>query len=93
VIAKEGPVTDRRAERDRERRERRKAREAEERRREERNRERKRRFEELWEAWRRNHPSEEEGGKDRPQKGQYTYPPQALAGGVGVRDDGERLGR
>jgi hypothetical protein len=75
VIAKESPMTDRRAERDSERRERRKAREAEERRREEWNRERKRRFEELWEAWRRNHPSEEEEGKDRPQKGRYTYPP------------------
>jgi hypothetical protein len=93
VIAKEGPMTDRRAERDRERRERRKAREAEERRREERDRERKRRFEELWEAWRRNHPSEEEDGKGRPQKGRHTYPPQALAGGAGVRDDGERLGQ
>jgi hypothetical protein len=66
VIAKEGPVTDRRAERDRERRERRKAREAEERRREEWNRQRKRRFEELREAWLRNHPGEEEGEKGRP---------------------------
>jgi hypothetical protein len=69
VIAKEGPVTDRRAERDRERRERRRARQDEERRREESNRERKRRFEELWEAWRRNHPSEEEKRKDRPGRG------------------------
>ena len=55
-------MTDRRAERDRERRERRKAREVEERLKEE----RKRRFEELSEAWRRNHPSEEEGGKGLP---------------------------
>jgi hypothetical protein len=58
-------MTDRRAERDRERRERRKAREAEERRREEWNRQRKRRFEELREAWLRNHPGEEKGGKGR----------------------------
>ena len=86
-------MTDRRAERDRQRRERRKAREAEERRREERNRARRRRSEELWEAWRRNHPGEEEGDKDGPQKGRHTYPPQALAGGFGVRDDGDRLGR
>ena len=42
-------MTDRRAERDRERRKRRKAREAAE-----------RRYEELIEAWRRNHPSEED---------------------------------
>jgi hypothetical protein len=47
-------MTDRRKERDRARRMRRKASEAEERRREE----RKRRFDELVEAWRRNHPSE-----------------------------------
>jgi hypothetical protein len=63
-------MTDRRAERDRERRERRKAREVEERLKEERDRERKRRFEELSEAWRRNHPSEEEDeGKGRPGRG------------------------
>jgi hypothetical protein len=62
-------MTDRRAERDRERRERRKAREVEERLKEERDRERKRRFEELSEAWRRNHPSEEEEGKDLPARG------------------------
>jgi hypothetical protein len=74
-------MTDRRAERDRERREKKRAREAAE-----------RRLDELWEAWRRNHPSEEEEGKNRPHKGRHTYP-QALAGGVGVRDDGKRLGR
>ena len=63
-------MTDGRAERDRERRERRKAREVEERLKEERDRERKRRFEELSEAWRRNHPSEEEDeGKGRPGRG------------------------
>jgi hypothetical protein len=62
-------MTDRRAERDRERRERRKAREIEERLKEERDRERKRRFEELSEAWRRNHPSEEEGGNGVPGRG------------------------
>ena len=62
-------MTDRWAERDRERRARRKAREAEERRREEWNRARERRFEELREAWRRNHPSEEEKRKDRPGRG------------------------
>ena len=62
-------MTDRRAERDRERRERRKAREIEECLKEERDRERKRRFEELSEAWRRNHPSEEEGGKGLPGRG------------------------
>ena len=61
----EGPVTDRRAERDRERRQRRKAREAEERRREEWDRARRRRLEELSEAWRRNHPSEN-GGEGPP---------------------------
>ena len=49
------PVTDRWAERNRERRARRKAREAAE-----------RRLAELQEAWRRNHPSEEEKRKDRP---------------------------
>ena len=53
-----GPVTDRWAERDRERRARRKAREAAE-----------RRLAELQEAWRRNHPSEEEERKDRPGRG------------------------
>jgi hypothetical protein len=63
---------DRRAERDHERRERRKAREAEERRREEWDRQRKRRFEELWEAWLRNHPSEEEKRKDRPGRGRQA---------------------
>jgi hypothetical protein len=47
-------MTERRKERDRARRERRKAREADERRREQRNR----RFDELVEAWRRNHPTE-----------------------------------
>ena len=62
----EGPMTDRWAERDRERRKRRKAREADERRREEWSRQRKRRFEELREAWLRNHPGEEEGEKGRP---------------------------
>ena len=31
-----------------------------------------RRFDELREAWRRNHPSEEEGGKGRPKKGRPT---------------------
>ena len=49
------PVTNRWAERNRERRARRKAREAAE-----------RRLAELQEAWRRNHPSEEEKRKDRP---------------------------
>ena len=59
-------MTDRRKERDRARRKRRKAREADERRREERNR----RFDELVEAWRRNHPGEhEEDRKDRPTGG------------------------
>jgi hypothetical protein len=58
-------VTVRRNERDRERRKRRKAREAAERLREE----RKRRFEELSEAWRRNHPSEEEERKGGPKRG------------------------
>jgi hypothetical protein len=65
----EGSMTDRCKERDRERRKRRKAREADERRREEKDRERRRRFDELTEAWRRNHPSEEEEGKGRPDKG------------------------
>jgi hypothetical protein len=49
-------MTERRKERDRARRKRRKAREADERRREERNR----RFDELVEAWRRNHLGEHE---------------------------------
>ena len=31
-----------------------------------------RRFDELREAWRRNHPSEEEGEEDRPKKGRPT---------------------
>jgi hypothetical protein len=58
-------MTDRRKERDRARRKRRKAREADERRREERNR----RFDELVEAWRRNHPGEhKEDKKDRPTR-------------------------
>ena len=52
-------MTDRRDERDRKRRERRREEEAEERRRAERDR----RSDELREAWRRNHPSEEEGGR------------------------------
>jgi hypothetical protein len=51
-------MTDRRAERDREWREKRRAREAAE-----------RRLDELRESWRRNHPSEEEEGKGRPDKG------------------------
>ena len=51
-------MTDRWAERNRERRARRKAREAAE-----------RRLAELQEAWRRNHPSEEEERKDRPGRG------------------------
>jgi hypothetical protein len=55
-----GSMTDRREERDRARRERRKA---AQRLREE----RKRRFEELTEAWRRNHPSQEE--EKRPNRG------------------------
>jgi hypothetical protein len=59
-------MTDRREERDPERRERRQAEEDEERLREERDR----RSEKLREAWRRNHPSEEdEGGKGRPGRG------------------------
>ena len=59
-------MTDRRKERDRARRKRRKAREADERRREERNR----RFDELVEAWRRNHPGEhEEDRKEQPTRG------------------------
>jgi hypothetical protein len=66
-------MTDRRKERDRARRKRRKAREADERRREERNR----RFDELVEAWRRNHPGEhEEDRKDRPTRGRMFFWPQ-----------------
>ena len=56
-----GGMTDRREERNRLRRE---SRRAAKRLREE----RRRRFEELTEAWRRNHPTEEEG-KDRPKRG------------------------
>jgi hypothetical protein len=63
-------MTDRRKERDRARRKRRKAREADERRRVERNR----RFDELVEAWRRNHPGEhEEDRKDRPTQGRMFF--------------------
>jgi len=62
LAAMEGSMTDRRDERDRERREGRQSGEAEERLREERDR----RSDELREAWRRNHPSEEEEGKGRP---------------------------
>jgi hypothetical protein len=66
-------MTDRRKERDRARRKRRKAREADERHREERNR----RFDELVEAWRRNHPGEhEEDRKDRPTRGRMFFCPQ-----------------
>jgi hypothetical protein len=54
-------MTERRAERDRKRREKRQAREAEERLRKERGR----RWQELMEAWRRNHPSVEEVGERR----------------------------
>jgi hypothetical protein len=65
VATMEGTMTERRKERDRARRKRRKAREAAERRQEERNR----RFDELVEAWRRNHPGEhEEDKKDRPTR-------------------------
>ena len=65
-------MTDRGKERDRARRKRRKAREADERRREERNR----RFDELVEAWRCNHPGEQdEGGKDRPTRGRMFFWP------------------
>ena len=72
-------MTDRREERDGERRERRQAEEDEERLREERDH----RSDELKESWRRNHPSEEEEGKDRPQKGRHTYPPGARWWGRG----------
>ena len=63
-------MTNRRKERDRARRKRRKVREADERRREERNR----RFDELVEAWRRNHPGEhEEDRKDLPTRGRMFF--------------------
>jgi hypothetical protein len=66
-------MTDRRKERDRARRKRKKAREADERRREERNR----RFDELVEAWRRNHPGgHEEESEDRPTRGRMFFWPQ-----------------
>jgi hypothetical protein len=66
----EGTMRERRKERDRARRKRRKAREADERRREERNR----RFDELVEAWRRNHPVEhEKDRKDRPTRGRMFF--------------------
>ena len=59
-------MTDRRNERDRERRNRKQAEEADERRRGERGR----RSDDLQEAWRRNHPSEqEEERKDQPKSG------------------------
>jgi hypothetical protein len=58
-------MTDRHSERDLERTERRPPEEDEERLREE----RERRSDELRESWRRNHPSEEEGGKGRPGRG------------------------
>ena len=61
-------MTDRREERDGERRERRQAEEAEERLREERDQ----RSDELREAWRRNHPSEEEESKYRPKQGRQA---------------------
>jgi len=64
----EGSMTDCRDERDRERREGRQLEEAEERLREERDR----RSDELREAWRRNHPSEEEEGKGRPGRGRQA---------------------
>jgi len=66
-------MTDRRKERDRARRKRGKAREADERRREERNC----RFDELVEAWRRNHPGgHEEESEDRPPRGRMFFWPQ-----------------
>jgi len=58
-------MTDRREERDSERRERRQEEETEERLKKERDR----RSAELREAWRRNHPSEEEERKGRPGRG------------------------
>ena len=42
---------------------------------EERTEERDRRSDELREAWRRNHPSEEEEGKGRPMRSKGRYPP------------------
>jgi hypothetical protein len=92
----EGSMTDRRKERDRERRKRRKAREAAERRRAKRNR----RFDELVEAWRRNHPGEhEEDRKGRPRREDAllstTSPdkdkPQRAAPAWVVRDDWAQL--
>jgi hypothetical protein len=63
-------MTDHRKERDRARRKRRKAREADERRREGRNR----RFDDLVEAWRRNHPGgHEEDRKARPTRGRIFF--------------------
>jgi hypothetical protein len=41
---------------------------------EERKEERERRSDELREAWRRNHPSEEEEGKGRPMRSKGRYP-------------------
>jgi len=41
---------------------------------EERREERDRRSDELREAWRRNHPSEEEEGKGRPMRSKGGYP-------------------
>ena len=61
-------MTDRRNERDHERRERKQTEEADKRLREERDR----RSDELKESWRRNHPSEEEGGQSRPGRGRPT---------------------
>jgi hypothetical protein len=70
-------MTDRRAERDRERRERRRAREAAERDRERRERRRareaaERRLEELREVWRRRHADGEEGRKGRSERGRWA---------------------
>jgi hypothetical protein len=65
----EGNMTDHSNERDRERRNRKKTEESDERRREERDR----RSDDLQEAWRRNHPSEqEEERKDRPKRGRQA---------------------
>ena len=89
-------MTERRKGRDRERRKGRKAREVDERRREERNR----RFDELVEAWRRNHPGEhEEDRKGRPRREDAllstTSPdkdkPQRAAPAWVVRDDWAQL--
>ena len=41
---------------------------------EERREERERRSDDLREAWRRNHPSEEEEGKGRPMRSKGRYP-------------------